>query len=67
MEVVIMATLAELRYEYRPYHTMAAFEEGYAAYEHDAYRNPYTAPSEGLAARAWNRGRECAMRWKRQS
>ncbi len=66
-------TLAELRHEYRPYDTLAAFDEGFADYQaHNYYSNPYDVASDGeldlragVNAQAWDRGAECASRWQR--
>jgi hypothetical protein len=49
--------------DYAPYHTMSAFNEGITAYTEGRYNNPFT----GVAAQAWDRGLEYAMRvvrWK---
>jgi len=57
-------TLAELRNEYRPYDTMAAFDEGWAAYEQGTVTDCWYGRGS-VCAQAWDRGAECAMRWKR--
>jgi hypothetical protein len=45
---------------YAPYHTMPEFEEAYAAYSQGGNWN---SPNyEGVAAQAYDRGAECAMR-----
>ena len=52
--------------EYRPYHTMPAFGEGYEAYQSLQYRNPYDGRwQDGVKAQAWDRGLEFASRVER--
>ena len=46
---------------YAPYDKLPAFWEGL---EDDGYDNPYDR-SQGLAAQAWDRGREARMRCER--
>jgi hypothetical protein len=59
-------TLDELRHEYAPYNTLAAFEAGFEAYARGDYRNPFDGqPHQGAHAQAWERGIECAARWDR--
>lgn len=58
-------TFNEFAHEYRPYDTMPAFMEGAEAYMERRYNNPYGV-DQGLRAQAWDRGRECAMRFTRQ-
>jgi hypothetical protein len=53
--------LTEIVADYAPYETLAAFGEGFVAYQHGTYRNPY----EGLNAQAWDRGANAAMRYAR--
>ena len=61
-------TLVALRHEYGPYDTLPEFDEGFTAYLHHGARvNPYTDPKDGVKAQAWDRGLECASRWKRMS
>jgi hypothetical protein len=61
-------TLDETRYEYRPYHTLAAFELGFQAYGKGEFHNPFEGNYLGaqVNAQAWDRGAECAMGWGRQ-
>ena len=47
---------------YAPYHTMPEFAEGYADYQHCKYRE-----FDGVAAQAYDRGAECAMRRQRKA
>lgn len=47
-----------LRGKYTPYDTMPAFDEGVKAYQGGNYKNPHS----GMAAQAWDRGAEFAMR-----
>ena len=61
-----MKTFNELAYEYRPYHEMPAFAQGVSAYMDRNYACPYSEPSEGVKAQAWDRGAECAMRFTHQ-
>ena len=53
--------------DYAPYHTMPAFDEGITAYMSGTHENPYSDPKQGLAAQAWDRGSEYAMRVVRYS
>jgi hypothetical protein len=53
--------------EYAPCHTLPAFSEGIAAYMERRYDNPFTDPKDGVAAQAWDRGLEYAMRVVRWS
>jgi hypothetical protein len=52
--------------DYRPYHQLPAFSEGITAYKEGRYNNPYTGPFDGVAAQAWDRGAEYAMRLRRE-
>jgi hypothetical protein len=46
--------------DYSPYE---AFWEGFVDYRDGLHRNPYQAmPTQGVEARAWDRGREASMR-----
>jgi hypothetical protein len=66
---MVARSLAELRQEYRPYDTLPAFHQGFAAYGQQQYevRNPYAdQPHNSVDAIAWDRGRECAERWARE-
>ena len=54
-------TLTEIVESYAPYHRYAEFGEGFVAYG-VSYDNPY---ADGVAAQAWDRGLEAAMRWAR--
>jgi len=53
--------------DYAPYHTLPGFDRGITDYMERRYENPYTGPREGLAAQAWDRGAEYAMRVVRYS
>jgi hypothetical protein len=53
--------------DYRPYHQLPAFDEGITDYMEGRYRNPYDSPFDGVAAQAWDRGSEYAMRVVRYS
>jgi len=57
-------TLAELRNQYRPYNSMPAFDEGFAAYEQGTVTDCWYGRGS-RCAQAWDRGAECAMRWQR--
>jgi hypothetical protein len=48
---------------YAPYHTFPEFEEGFNAYNAGCSYTLY----ENVAAQAWDRGVECAMRRWRQA
>jgi hypothetical protein len=49
--------------DYRPYHTLPGFDQGIDDYMSGRFRNPYGGnPRQGLAAQAWDRGSEYAMR-----
>jgi hypothetical protein len=51
---------------YAPYHTMESFGEGFVAYQHGKYNNPYDGKrNEGCKAQAWDRGLEAASRYSR--
>jgi hypothetical protein len=65
---MVARSLAELRQEYRPYDTLPAFHQGFAAYgQQYEVRNPYAdQPHNSVDAIAWDRGRECAERWARE-
>jgi len=56
-------TLAELRHEYRPYDTLPEFDDAFLAYVQGLYSNPWGLNT--VSAQAWDRGQECASRWKR--
>jgi hypothetical protein len=45
--------------DYAPYHTLPAFNDGIADYMEGRYDNPH---DDGVAAQAWDRGSEYAMR-----
>jgi hypothetical protein len=66
---MVARTLAELRQEYRPYDTLPAFHQGFAAYgQQYEIRNPYEGqPHDSVDAKAWVRGLECAERWAREN
>jgi hypothetical protein len=71
-----MTDLATLRNEYRPYDQLPEFDQGFAAYAAGNFANPYDRnlryympepeQSKDVAAQAWDRGQECAFRWKRE-
>jgi hypothetical protein len=44
--------------DYAPYHTLPAFDDGITAYMDGRHDNPH----DGVAAQAWDRGLEYAMR-----
>lgn len=44
--------------DYAPYHTLPAFDDGITDYIEGRHDNPHT----GVAAQAWDRGSEYAMR-----
>ena len=48
--------------DYAPYHTFPAFDRGIDDYMSGRFENPYCDPRQGLAAQAWDRGSEYAMR-----
>jgi hypothetical protein len=66
-----MTDLATLRNEYRPHDQLPEFDQGFAAYAAGNFANPYDRgyympeQSKDVAAQAWDRGQECAFRWKR--
>jgi hypothetical protein len=47
---------------YAPYDTFPAFDRGIDDYMSGRFENPYCDPRQGLAAQAWDRGSEYAMR-----
>ena len=53
--------------DYRLYHQVPAFDEGITAYMSGIHENPYTGRFDGVAAQAWDRGSEYAMRVVRHS
>jgi hypothetical protein len=54
--------------DYAPYHTMPEFDQGITDYMSHRFDNPYGGkPRQGLAAQAWDRGSEYAMRVIRHS
>jgi hypothetical protein len=60
--------LTKIAKEYAPYDTHEAFGEGFVAYQWENYRNPYGGRKDGrgaVAAQAWDRGLEAAMRYQR--
>jgi hypothetical protein len=57
----LMRSFNEIAATYAPYHTMPAFQEGAEAYAKGRYDNPF----QGVAAQAWDRGLEAAMRFAR--
>jgi hypothetical protein len=64
---MVARTLADLQQEYRPYDTVPAFHQGFAAYgQHYQYKNPYDDKPKSIDAKAWDRGLECAERWARE-
>ena len=57
-----MKTYTELAAEYAAYHTMKEFQLGIEAYaKGDFVNNPF----DGVAAQAYDRGAEAAMKWRR--
>jgi hypothetical protein len=59
-------TLTAIVASYAPYDTMEAFGEGFVAYQHGRYSNPYDGKrNEGCKAQAWDRGLEAASRYAR--
>ena len=55
-------TIQELRTEYAPYNMMPAFDEGMRDYAKTQDRSPRY---HSIAAQAYDRGQECAMRIQR--
>ena len=53
--------------DYAPYHTFPAFDQGIDDYMSGRFENPYRDPKQGVAAQAWDRGSEYAMRVVRHS
>ena len=60
-------TLDELRREYRPYHTIPAFDAGFNDYQRGHFLSPQGVGFlyGGVDAQAYDRGVECASRWSR--
>jgi hypothetical protein len=61
-------TLRNIVADYRPYDTLKAFGEGFAAYQSSIYRNPYDGKNELRAegnAQAGDRGANAAKRYAR--
>jgi hypothetical protein len=56
------AILARLRYEFRPYDSLPAFDEGFAAHAARQWHNPYPSSVE---AQAWDRGLQTAVFYER--
>jgi hypothetical protein len=69
MEMTMTANQAKrpMPEDYAPYHQLAAFDDGIDDYMEGRYDNPYTDPRDGVAAQAWDRGSEYAMRVVRHS
>jgi hypothetical protein len=57
-------TFPEIAAEYRPYHTMLAFQVGAEDYMDGKHDNPFGSSS--VEAQAWDRGAECASRFTSQ-
>lgn len=58
--------LTKIAKSYAPYDGHEAFGEGFVAYQHGRHANPYDGrPADGVAAQAWDRGSEAAMRYAR--
>lgn len=60
--------LTEIVSSYAPYDTIEAFGEGFVAYQWGRHESPYDGRKDAkgqLAAQAWDRGSEAAMRFKR--
>lgn len=55
-------TLDELCAEYAPYDRMVEFKEGFVDYQIGIDHKYYS----GTKAQAYDRGRECAMRWAKE-
>jgi hypothetical protein len=54
--------------DYTPYHTFPEFNHGIDDYMEGRFSNPYDGnPRQGVAAQAWDRGSEYAMRVIRHS
>ena len=52
-----------IKFNYRPYDTHEEFGRGFSAYQAGKFRNPHEADS--VSARAWDRGVEAAMHYKK--
>jgi hypothetical protein len=52
-----------IKQHYRPYDTHEEFHRGFSAYQTGNSSNPHEADS--ISARAWDRGVEAAMHYKR--
>ena len=64
---MVARRLADLQQEYRPYDTLPAFHQGFAAYGPYQIRNPYEGqPQNSVNAKAWDSELECAERWARE-
>ncbi len=55
--------LKVIRQHFEPYDRHEEFDRGFAAYQAGEFRNPHAADS--IAARAWDRGWEAAMRFEK--
>jgi hypothetical protein len=66
---MVARTLSDLQQDYRPYDTLPAFHQGFAAYgQQYQIRNPYAdQPDNTVDAKAWDGGLECAARWAREN
>jgi hypothetical protein len=53
--------------DYAPYHKFPEFDQGITDYMEGRYDNPYSDLKQGVAAQAWDRGSEFAMRVVRYS
>lgn len=56
-------TLSELAATYRPYCDHVEFKEGFVDYQ--LQTRHYDYPTDSVAAQAYDRGLECAMKWER--
>jgi hypothetical protein len=48
--------------DYQPYDQFPEFNQGIDDYMSGRFENPYSDPRQGVAAQAWDRGSEYAMR-----
>lgn len=55
-------TFNQIAAEYAPYNLFPEFQHGAEAYMDRLYTNPY----DNVAAQAWDRGAEAAMKYTRQ-
>ena len=55
--------LAAIVKSYEPFDGMPEFEDGFVAYQHGNYQNPYH--DDSMRAQAWDRGLEAGSRYAR--